>query len=158
MSISSYNKFSKKFNAEISKLSFVKLADLYNQSPDKEYVLTGLFINTKSKFGDRPYVSTPDFLADLPMQMLPTIKDMMNDNELVKHVESFNSEIAPSISNYYSSSNLLPFVRFVEYLVQISPPSEGDFTNSSIQLKVFKPFIESYKLFKLCVTLNHSSS
>lgn len=88
MGISNYNKFSRKFNAEIKDLSFVKLEDLHKESPNKEYVLTGLFINKKSKFGARPYVSTPDFLVDLPAGMLKTVEDMINDPMIVEAVNN----------------------------------------------------------------------
>ena len=86
MSISSYNKFNRKFDVELKDLSFVKLSDLYKESPDKEYTITGLFINKKSKFGDRPFVSTPDFLADLPAGMLGTVRDMVNDPVVVEAI------------------------------------------------------------------------
>ena len=101
MGISNYNKFSRKFNAEIKDLSFVKLEDLYKESPTKEYVLTGLFINKKSKFGHRPYASTPDFLVDLPTGMLKTVEDMINDPMIV---EAVNNGIAGfKVVTYHSN-------------------------------------------------------
>lgn len=101
MSISSYNKFNRKFNVELKDLNFVKLSDLYKESPDKEYVITGLFINKKSKFGDRPFLSTPRFLVDLPQGMLNTVRDMINDPAVV---EAINEEQAGfKVVKYHSN-------------------------------------------------------
>lgn len=114
MSISSYNKFTKKFNAEISNLSFVKLEDLYKESPDKEYTLTGLFINTKSKFGDRPYASTKDFLVDLPAGMLKTIKDMIADDEIVSQINKGGAgfKVITYMSDKYGKCYSVEFIDF----------------------------------------------
>ena len=101
MGISNYNKFSRKFNTEIKDLSFVKLEDLYKDKPDMVYILTGLFINKKSKFGDRPYASTPDFLVDLPMSMLKTVQDMMNDPAVVETVNEGKAGI--KVVTYHSN-------------------------------------------------------
>ena len=101
MGISNYNKFSRKFNAEISNLSFVKLEDLYKEAPTKEYVLTGLFINKKSKFGDRPYVATPDFLVDLPNGMLNTIKEMISEPMVVEAIN--NGQCGFKVVTYHSN-------------------------------------------------------
>lgn len=89
----SYNKGSK-FTTDISNLSFIKLEDAFKMAEDakavsgyiKPFILTGMFINNKSKFGPRPFVSTPDFLVDLPSHMLDTVKEMLADEAVVDEI------------------------------------------------------------------------
>lgn len=67
-------------------LAFLKIDDVYKQSPDSVYVLNGLFINTKSKYGARPYLATPDFFMDLPSHMLETVEAMIADPDVVGEI------------------------------------------------------------------------
>lgn len=87
MSITKFNKGSV-FNVNFFGLEFVKLEDLFNSDEDQVYVITGLFINQKSKYGPRPFVSTPDFLADLPSHMLETVEEIISSPEIVEQINS----------------------------------------------------------------------
>lgn len=105
----SYNKGSK-FTANHSDLSFIKLEDAFKMQEDAKavtgkvtpFTLTGLFINNKSKFGARPFASTPDFLVDLPSHMLDTIKEMIDDEEVVNDINS--GRVGFVVRTYYSNN------------------------------------------------------
>lgn len=108
MSATKYNKGTK-FNAVLNGLSFIKLDDVYRMSEDEKattgkkpvYTITGIYINSKSKFGPRPFVSTPDFLVDLPSHMLDTAKAMLADQELIDDVNA--GKVGFSVRAYFSN-------------------------------------------------------
>ena len=109
--LTSYNKGSN-FNVNFDKREFVSLETLYNSNPNAIYRLSGLFINTKSKYGPRPYASgetysdegklLDEFLVDLPMHMLDTLKEILNDDHCI---EEINAGIAGfSVRQYFSKN------------------------------------------------------
>lgn len=108
MSVTKYNKGTK-FDANLTGLQFIKMEDVFQMSEDEKavsgkkpvYKITGIFINSKSKFGPRPFVSTPDFLMDLPSYQLETVKQMLADDELIKDVNS--GKVGFSVRSYYSN-------------------------------------------------------
>lgn len=108
MSAKKYNKGSK-FNANLNGLEFIKLEDVFKMSEDEKavsgrkpiYKITGIFINSKSKYGPRPFVSTPDFLVDLPTHMLETTRQMLADDELIKEVNE--GKVGFTVRAYYSN-------------------------------------------------------
>ncbi len=85
MAISSFNK-GNVFNFNTEGLQFAELEDLYNSDENKVYPIKGFFINSKSKFGPRPVVVTPDFMADLPQHMLETVNQIIADPETVQQI------------------------------------------------------------------------
>lgn len=108
MSVQKYNKGSK-FNATLTGLEFVKLEEVFKMSEDEKattgkkpvFTITGIFINNKSKFGPRPFVSTPGFLVDLPSHMLDTAKEMLTDDELIKEIN--DGKVGFTVRAYYSN-------------------------------------------------------
>lgn len=88
MKTTSYNK-GLSFNADFEGKEFAKLEDLYSRDgAGAIYPLQGLFINTKSKFGDKPYACTEKDLVDLPTYLEPTVKQMITDPEVIAEVNS----------------------------------------------------------------------
>lgn len=101
MAIANYNK-GNVFNFNTEGLQFADLEDLFNSDEDHVYVIKGFFINTKSKFGPRPVVVTPDFMADLPQHMLKTVNQIIADPETVEQIN--NGKAGFKIRSYISKN------------------------------------------------------
>lgn len=68
---------------------FKDLVELYDQNgKDHVYPLKGLFINTKSQFGDAPVAITEQCYVHLPKHTLDTVKLMNSDDEFVEAVNA----------------------------------------------------------------------
>lgn len=82
-----YNK-TKVFTFTIpSEYQYRTLSELFEKNgKNKVYPVKALYINKKSKFGDAPIVATDECLVNLPSHLLDTVKEMMNDEELVDAV------------------------------------------------------------------------
>lgn len=73
----------KRFDFEQEKnVEYKKLSDLYNQNI-REIKINSLFINTKGKFGDSPVATADGFNINLPSHLLETVKEMIEDEEIV---------------------------------------------------------------------------
>lgn len=83
-----YNKSFAKFNFEPAEdFKFKSLKDLYNGAKGKNtYIVLGLYINRKSKYGDAPVIVSEDCYINLPKHLLDTVKSMLEDPELVQAV------------------------------------------------------------------------
>lgn len=89
--MSVFNKYNKGSNFDFqtpSDFEFVKLEDLYEVDGDNQHDLKALFINTKSKFGDSPVAVTDKALVNLPGHLLDTVREMINDDEVVNEINS----------------------------------------------------------------------
>lgn len=68
---------------------YTNLQKLFNKfDKDKIYIVHALFINTKSRFGEAPVIVTSDYMVNTPKHLLETVKQMMNDSEVVKLINS----------------------------------------------------------------------
>lgn len=82
----SYNKGSI-FDINFDDRTWYKLEDMFNEQEGVVFHIEGLFINEKSKFGARPFVAFDKiYLADLPMHMTETIREMISDPEVVEEI------------------------------------------------------------------------
>lgn len=84
-----YNK-TKVFNFTIpSEYQYHSLSDLFEKNgKNKTYPVKALYINKKSRYGDAPIVATDECLVNLPSHLLDTVKEMINDDELVDAVNA----------------------------------------------------------------------
>lgn len=92
------------FDVDFEKLGWITMEDMYNADRDGTvYTLTGLFINTKSKYGPRPYVSTDKYLVDLPQHRLQDIESMLTLPDIIQQVRDGKAGIMirPYISKKY---------------------------------------------------------
>lgn len=80
-----YNKGGIDWGIETKDFKFKKLS-AFNVA--QVIPVRGLFINTKSKFGDSPALITDDCIVSLPNHMAGTVKDMLHDAELVAAVKA----------------------------------------------------------------------
>lgn len=93
-----YNK-AKRFTFEAPKdFSYAKLEELYKEGEVNVRPLKALYINTKGKFGDRPLAVTDKCFVNLPNHMLNIVKEMLNDDELVKAINE--DKVAFEIYSY----------------------------------------------------------
>ena len=88
--LNKYNKSEKKFNAVIGdNVNYLSLNDLVVSHKNTDvFKIDGLYINTKSKFGERPIVLTGNYLVNLPQHLTDTVKQMINDSDLVQMVNN----------------------------------------------------------------------
>lgn len=85
--LSKYNKKVNKFDFDGADLTFTSLKELFKKDGQGVvYTVRALFINTKGKFGEQPVLVATDFLVSLPTHMLGTVKDMLEDDDLIKMV------------------------------------------------------------------------
>lgn len=91
--LSKYNKGSK-FSYQAPKDSeFFKLKDLLERDGEGAiYPLKAMYINTKGNYGDHPVLITEHELVDCPSWLTSTVKDMLNDDELIKYINDGNVE------------------------------------------------------------------
>ena len=90
-SITDFNKGSD-FVIDFSKREWKKLEDIYcspTYEPSEIHKIEGLFINQKSKYGDRPFVAFDDiYLADLPGHMLESVRTIISTPEIVEQINN----------------------------------------------------------------------
>lgn len=90
MSISKFNKTTVKFDVDTSNFKFCKLKEL---DPAKTYKLLGMYINTKSKFGEVPVFIIDGWLVDGTASMVETVKLILADTETVADIKAGNCGI-----------------------------------------------------------------
>lgn len=93
-----YNKVNK-FTFQVpDDFKYKSLADLFNDNGEKHvYPVKAIYINKKSRYGDAPVIATDECLVNVPSHMLDTVKEMLEDEELVNAVndDKFGFTIYP---------------------------------------------------------------
>lgn len=86
MGIAKFNKVNNLFKHDTAGYKFFSLKDLFATSKESgaTYMLRGLYINPKGKFGASPFAATDGFFISLPSHLLDTVRDIMGDAETVK--------------------------------------------------------------------------
>ena len=86
------DKYNKKRVFEYDKTKereYTNLKNLFNHfGKDKVHIVHALFINTKSRFGYAPAIVTSDYIVNAPKHLLETVKQMMNDSEVIELINS----------------------------------------------------------------------
>lgn len=90
------------FDVDTKDFKWVKLEELFNTDPQKQYKVLGVFINHKSKFGDSPVAIIDGFLVNLPRHELDQVKDMLDDNEIIQYIR--DGHVAFSVYEYHSTT------------------------------------------------------
>lgn len=85
-----YNHTTPTFNHELPDgAPFKSLKELYNgEKGENTYVVYGLYINKKGKFGDAPVAISEDFSINLPSHLCDTVTEMLKDKELVEAINA----------------------------------------------------------------------
>ena len=103
-----YNHATPLFNHELPDgAEFKSLKELYNGERGKNtYVVYGLYINKKGKFGDAPVAISEDFSINLPPHLCDTVKEMLTDKELVEAINAgkFGLEVYEYIPKEYNKN------------------------------------------------------
>lgn len=102
-----YNKGQNQFTYRLQSEEFKKLADL---EIGTQYLIRGLFISRKGKFGDHPVAVGNDFFIDLPKNSLDTVKEILQDDDAVQDINDCKVAIVPE--TYTSTKYNKEFVGF----------------------------------------------
>ena len=79
-----YNNKVNRFEFEQERdIEYKKLSDLYENGTKKIQVLA-MFINNKSRYGDSAVICTNGYNVNLPKHLLETVKEMIEDDEVVE--------------------------------------------------------------------------
>ena len=102
MSITRFNKGVVKFTFKAGEdFKYRTLKELYKENgQDKVYKVKGLYINTKSKFGNAPVAVTDELYVNLPKHLLETIEDIRKDEKLVEDIN--NDLVGFTIYEYHN--------------------------------------------------------
>ena len=87
---SRFNRVSK-FDVKTDGYEYMSLKDLQEKfPPETVFILSGLYINKKSMFGDAPLVTirNPECFVNLPSHLLGNIIDMIADDEVVEAIKA----------------------------------------------------------------------
>lgn len=83
---------------------YAGLSDLYEKDPARIYPVKGFYINTKSKFGDRPTMICDGFFVNLPEHMLDDVRAIMSTQEDIDAINDGKVafRVRPYISKTYN--------------------------------------------------------
>ena len=87
---SKHNKGGVIFEIDIKDFKFVTLKELFDSDQGKTtYGIDGLYINTKSKYGDHPVaiIANEQWLADLPQHMTEEVKEILKDADDIQAIK-----------------------------------------------------------------------
>lgn len=84
-----YNKGNIIFDIDITDFQFIKLEDVFSKFDKKPIKVDGLYINTKSDYGDHPVAINVDngLLIDLPEHMTDTVNEILKDGESISLIK-----------------------------------------------------------------------
>lgn len=88
MSITKFNNEVVKFDFEPSKnFEFKTLEELFqNGGVETVHLVKGMFINTKSRFGDSPILVGEESFINLPSHLLDIVREIRQDEKLVQDI------------------------------------------------------------------------
>lgn len=97
-----YNKSTRFAFQTPENFEYINLVRLNNLYPGQTHQVNALYINKKSRYGDAPVAVTGTHIVNLPNHLLGTVKEMMNDSELV---EAVNKHLVGFTIYEYDSEN-----------------------------------------------------
>lgn len=86
-----------------------------------------------------------DEFARSPLDVIDGYRVDMVDVDAAGYLHPGDSQIAPVIAQYDPAPRPLPFLRRVEYLVEISRRPEGGMRHGAVELEVVEPLPEGGK-------------
>lgn len=99
--LSKYNKNNPKYTfKQLNKdTPFKELSELFKEYGNGQFfTVRGLYINTKSIYGDNPTIVLDNAFVNLPKHLLDTVKEMRQDEELTTAIN--NGKIGFQIYEY----------------------------------------------------------
>lgn len=115
------SKFTDKYNKTFAKFDFTpeenfsyhSLKDMYNgKKGNNKYIVLGIYINRKSKFGDAPVIVSEDCYINLPKHLLDTVNEMLEDEELVQAIN--NKEFGIEVYEYETNGKTCYSVNWID--------------------------------------------
>lgn len=76
------------------------------------YLITCVFMSTKSKYGVNPIVCTPSECVNLPKHLTDTVNNMLNDDEVINAINSH--KLGFTIYDYVINGNTYYSVSWVD--------------------------------------------
>ncbi len=101
MSITRFNNDNVRFDFEPKEdFEYRTLEDLYNENgKNKTYLVKGVFVNTKSRYGDSAVAVSEDCFINLPSHLVDTVREIREDVKLVEDIN--NDKIGFKIYEYF---------------------------------------------------------
>lgn len=91
MLLDKYNKTINEFEyQQVPNPEYKNLKNLYEDENVKQVPLYSLFINTKGHYGDTPIAVTKGYNINLPKHLLETVREMIEDTEVIELVNNKN--------------------------------------------------------------------
>lgn len=113
MAITDYNREPFAFTRQPEKdAPYVKMADLYKANPEAVYTLAGMYINTRSRYGDNPVLYTDKFYVNAPQHLLHTVEKIVKDSDTVDQINAGRAGF--KIYSYEANGKTCYSVKFVE--------------------------------------------
>ena len=100
-----------KFNIETKGFKYKGLKELYDQNPDKTYVIRAIYINKKGRYGDAPVFATDSFFINIPNHVLTDAQDILADPEAIADINACH--MGCKIYSYDKDGRTLYSVEFV---------------------------------------------
>ena len=100
MSITKFNNDNVRFDFEPSKdFEYKTLEELFKANgKNKVYLVKGVFINTKSVFGDSAVAVGEEYYINLPSHLISTVREIREDTKIVDDIN--NDKVGFIIYNY----------------------------------------------------------
>lgn len=77
------------FNCNTEGFKYRKLVELYNpKKPDQVFIIQGLYINKKSKYGEAPVAILEDCFANFPAHMTDEVKEILKSEEDIADIKA----------------------------------------------------------------------
>ena len=109
-----YNKTFDRFDFEPKDdFPFLYLKDMYiGKKGNNKYIVLAIYINRKSKYGDAPVIVSEECYINLPKHLLDTVKEMLEDEELVTAIN--NREFGIEVYEYETNGKTCYSVNWVD--------------------------------------------
>lgn len=85
---SKHNKGGVNWGINTDGFTYKSLEDLYKASADVIYILRGIYINRRSRYGDAPVAILDKCFVNLPQHLLQTAEEMLADDDTIADIKA----------------------------------------------------------------------
>lgn len=108
-----YNRSAQQYTVNSEGFEYRSMKDLYEDfTADQVYELKGIYINTKSKYGDSPVFISDGIFINGPQHMLDTAREMMADPEATEAINA--GKVGMRIYQYDGNGRKCYSINFVD--------------------------------------------
>lgn len=83
-----HNKGGINWNVNTDGFTYKSLEELYKASADAIYILRGIYINRRSRYGDAPVAILDKYFVNLPGYLLETCEEMLRDEDTIQDIKA----------------------------------------------------------------------